>query len=86
MTSWILENFDSRMGDNPVQHGNTVSSQNSLQSAVNTVLDPLYIAPHDNPDMALTSVQFNGLNFVGWSRQIKRGLTGMFLDYQLYEI
>lgn len=38
------------------------------------VLDPLYIAPNDNLGMHISSIQFNGTNFVNWSRQIKRGL------------
>lgn len=41
---------------------------------VDPVLDPFYVAPNDNLGMHISSIQFNGLNFINWSRQIKRGL------------
>lgn len=51
------------------------SQINNIESlSVNNIVDPLYIAPHDHPEINLTNIQFNVMNFVGWSRQIKRGL------------
>lgn len=33
--------------------------------------DPLYLAPSDNPAMQISSMVFNGANFLNWSRSIK---------------
>lgn len=49
-------------------------SSSATTTQLDPVLDPLYIAPNDNPGMQISSVQFNGTKFTNWSRQIKRGL------------
>lgn len=36
--------------------------------------DPLYIASSDHLSMVLTNTPFNGINFHGWSRNIKMAL------------
>lgn len=59
------------MGDIQINSQTQINTEASFSS--NNILDPLYIAPHDYPGMNLTSIQFNGINFVSWSRQIKRG-------------
>ena len=48
-----------------------VPSSDSSQHNYN---DPLHLSNGDYPGMSLTTVPFNGTNFLGWSRQIKVAL------------
>ncbi|XP_056697143.1 uncharacterized protein [Spinacia oleracea] len=50
-------------------------SENSAHQSVNGGnFDPYFVASSDNPTSSLVVVLFNGMNFVRWSRNIKRAL------------
>ncbi|GKB44838.1 hypothetical protein Tco_0889780 [Tanacetum coccineum] len=55
-------------------NSNVTNPNLNLNTANNSINDPLYIGNYDNPGMVLTNTSFNGSNFLGWSRTVKMAL------------
>ncbi|XP_021851357.1 uncharacterized protein [Spinacia oleracea] len=54
---------------------NTEDSENSASQSNNGGnFDPYFVASSDNPTSSLVAVVFNGLNFIRWSRNVRRAL------------
>ncbi|XP_021843649.2 uncharacterized protein [Spinacia oleracea] len=54
---------------------NSESQTNHHNTVSNCFNDPLFLAPSDNSNTPLVSVLFNGDNYLGWSKNVKRALS-----------
>lgn len=65
---------------NPVMRGTFVDSdaRNDTNASNGGCYDPLYLANSDYPGAQLIAIQFNGANFLNWSRGVNMALGSKF--------